>query len=188
MLNEKLLKENLITAYYISDDRKQIEILTQTDDGKAISPTIIESDPNHPYYKLLTKYVSEEELLEITHQRKKNELKAYKKMVLKLAKKDGLVYDVNEITKNLEKSPEKLSTLIKFFFDFIFGNTFDKDKHKDILFGLKLELFEKEQIKSCDNRELKSLMRKATTPEEVIKIAVQMLDHENKKQETPQKA
>ena len=73
MLNEKLLKENLITAYYISDDRKQIEILTQTDDGKAISPTIIESDPNHPYYKLLTKYVSEEELLEITHQRKKNE-------------------------------------------------------------------------------------------------------------------
>ena len=51
-----------------------------------------------------------------------------------------------------------------------------------------MRLFEKEQIKSCDNRELKSLMRKATTPEEVIKIAVQMLDHENKKQETPQKA
>ena len=41
MITEEYLKDNFINAYFIDDERKNIEILTTSEDKKSVIPTII---------------------------------------------------------------------------------------------------------------------------------------------------
>ena len=70
MLTEEYLKNHFITAYYIDNDRKMIEIQCRNDDDHKIIPYVIEQDPNTHTPQTLMKFISEEELLNITHDRK----------------------------------------------------------------------------------------------------------------------
>ena len=58
---------------------------------------------------------------------------------------------------------------------------------RNLLFALKLELFEYETIKKSDNSKYKSLIRKAQSPYEVLKYAVEIIEYENQKKDTSQK-
>ena len=79
MITEEYLKNHFITAFYIDNDRRMIEIHCTDEDGTKVIPTIIEQDPNHTYFQALMKFVSEEELLNITHDRKKGRKKTLRK-------------------------------------------------------------------------------------------------------------
>ena len=74
---------------------------------------------------------------------------------------------LNNVTDSLkyqaENSDEKfLERLEKFLFEF-------NEKDDELLFKLKLKMFESSRLKSCNDTEKKSKIRTATTPVQLIK-------------------
>ena len=51
-----ITKENLISAYFIDNERKNIEVLTRSVDGQFVIPTILPFDENNHLFKDLKKY------------------------------------------------------------------------------------------------------------------------------------
>ena len=79
-----------------------------------------------------------------------------------------------------------MAVILKFFLSYFIEGKFDKEKDKELLFALKLELFEYDTIKKSDNSKYKSLIRKSQSPYEVLKYAVEIIEYENKKSNTSQ--
>ena len=48
-----ITKDNLISAYFIDNDRKNIEVLTHSDDGLSVVPTILPFEENNSTFKEL---------------------------------------------------------------------------------------------------------------------------------------
>jgi hypothetical protein len=186
MLTEEYLKNHFITAYYVDNDRKMIEVQCSNDDSSQIIPYVIEQDENHPYFQALMKFISVDELLNITHDRKKIERKHYERQVLKIARKEGLIFDAKDYLNKVQKSSEQISIILKFFLSYFFNDKFDKEKNKDLLFALKLEIFEYDVIKNSDYSKYKSLIRKAQTPYEIMKYVIEIIEYENNKKNTSQ--
>ena len=113
MITEEYLKNHYITAFYVDNERKNIEIHCRSEDGTQVIPTVIEHDPTHPYFQALMKTVSEEELLDITHDRKKIERRHYERQVVKIARKEGLIFDAKDYLDTVQKSPEQISIILK---------------------------------------------------------------------------
>ena len=136
-----ITKENLIGAYFIDNDRKNIEVLTTSEDKKQIIPTILPFDENNPMFKELTSVITVDDLHENTYQKKKDEQKIFEEKVMQIAKKDGLLLDDTKIDST---SYNKIAKAI-----------FEQGENEDQLFALKLALFELTAIRDSKNDDLK---------------------------------
>ena len=155
-----ITKENLIGAYFIDNDRQNIEILTTSEDKKQIIPTIIPFDENNPSFKELTSVISVDDLHENTYQKKKDEQKIFETKVMEIAKRDGLVVDDERIDQN---SFQKLIKAI-----------FEQGENEDHLFALKLALFELPAIRDSKNDELKKKLRQSKNKIDTLKFAFEI--------------
>ena len=81
-----ITKENLISAYFIDNERQNIEVLTRSDDGTKVVPTIIPFEENNVLFKELTSIITVDKLHEDTYQKKKTEKKDFEDMVMRIAK------------------------------------------------------------------------------------------------------
>jgi len=161
MLTKEYLKDHYIDAYFIDEERKNIEILTTSEDSKKVIPTIIPFDEKNDMFQSLKTVVTVDDLHERTYVKKKEEKKLFDEMVLRIAKKDGMV--LNE---------QKLDTK---FFPTLVKAIFDDVENEDHLFALKLALFEVEKIRNSDNTELKADIRKGKTKVEVLLNALKLI-------------
>ena len=152
-----ITKENLIGAYFIDNDRKNIEVLTTSEDKKQIIPTIMPFDENNPMFKELTSIITVDQLHENTYQKKKDEQKIFETKVIEIAKKDGLLVDDTKIDS---KSYNKLVKAI-----------FEQGENEDQLFALKIALFELPGIRDSKNDELKKKLRQTKNKIDTLKIA-----------------
>ena len=75
MLTEAYLKENFIDAYFIDNERKNIEVLSKSEDGKKAISTIIPWDNNNVSFEALKTVMSVDQLHERTHTKKQEERK-----------------------------------------------------------------------------------------------------------------
>ena len=156
-----ITKENLIGAYFIDNDRKNIEALTTSEDGKQVIPTIMPFDENNHSFKELNSIITVDQLHENTYQKKKDEQKIFETKVMEIAKKDGLMVDDTKIDSN---SFNKLVTAI-----------FSQGENVDQLFALKLALFELEGIRDSSNNELKKKLRQCSNKIETLKVAFEII-------------
>ena len=92
MINE----ENFITAHFIDNERKNIEVLLKSDDGTAVNPHILEYDVDNPNCQELLKLCSLDQLHENTYTKKQEERKAYISQIKNIAQKEGLIKDIIE--------------------------------------------------------------------------------------------
>tara|TARA_B110000285_G_scaffold22277_1_gene21537 strand:+ start:2093 stop:2635 length:543 start_codon:yes stop_codon:yes gene_type:complete len=161
MLTKEYLKDHYIDAYFIDEERKNIEILTTSEDSKKVIPTIIPFDENNDMFQSLKTVVTVDDLHERTYVKKKEEKKLFDEMVLRIAKKDGMILD-----------EQKLDTK---FFPTLVKAIFEEVENEDHLFALKLALFEVEQIRNSDNAELKADIRKGKTKVEVLLNALKLI-------------
>jgi len=152
-----ITKENLIGAYFIDNDRKNIEVLTTSEDKKQIIPTILPFDENNPTFKELTSVITVDDLHENTYQKKKDEQKIFEQKVMEIAKKDGLLLDDTKIDS---KSYNKLVQAI-----------FEQGENEDQLFALKIALFELPNIRDSKNDELKKKLRQSKNKIDTLKVA-----------------
>nr|BAR27364.1 hypothetical protein [uncultured Mediterranean phage uvMED] len=156
-----ITKENLIGAYFIDNDRKNIEVLTTSENGKQVIPTIMPFDENNPSFKELTSVVTVDQLHENTYQKKKDEQKIFETKVIEIAKKDGLLVDDTKIDS---KSYNKLVKAI-----------FEQGANEDQLFALKIALFEVAEIRDSKNDELKKKLRQSKNKIETLKVAFEII-------------
>ena len=152
-----ITKENLIGAYFIDDDRKNIEVLTTSEDKKQIIPFILPFDENNISFKELTSIITVDDLHENTYQKKKDEQKIFETKVIEIAKKDGLLVDDTKIDS---KSYNKLVKAI-----------FEQGENEDQLFALKIALFELPGIRDSKNDELKKKLKQTKNKIDTLKIA-----------------
>ena len=155
-----ITKENLIGAYFIDNDRKNIEVLTTSEDKKQIIPTIMPFDENNPSFKELTSVISVDDLHENTYQKKKDEQKIFETKVMEIAKRDGLVVDDERVDQN---SFQKLVKAI-----------FEQGENSDQLFALKIALFEVELIRDSKNDELKKKLRQSKNKIDTLKVTFEI--------------
>tara|TARA_B100000073_G_scaffold188435_1_gene156042 strand:- start:99 stop:578 length:480 start_codon:yes stop_codon:yes gene_type:complete len=156
-----ITKENLIGAYFIDNDRKNIEVLTTSEDKKQIIPTIMPFDENNPMFKELTSIITVDQLHENTYQKKKDEQKIFETKVMEIAKKDGLLVDDTKIDS---KSYNKLVKAI-----------FEQGENEDQLFALKIALFELPDIRDSKNEELKKKLRQSKNKIDTLKVAFEII-------------
>ena len=151
-----ITKENYITASFIDSERKNIDVLLKSDDGKAVNPFILEYDPNNSICKELLSVVTLDQLHENTYIKKQEERKQFEKVVKKVAQKEGLL---KKIIENVD------SDFFKLLFDFLLSS---KQEHIDRLFNFKIFLFEQDIVKNCKDEDLKTAIRKSKTPLEAL--------------------
>ena len=175
-----ITKDNYITAYFIDNERKNIEVLLKNvesfaqklvrekdagiisisdkdKDKTAINSYILEYDIDNPICQELLELCPLDDLHKNTHIKKTGEKKDFEDMVMRIAKRDGLVFD------ELKLDTKFYPTLVKAIFQ---GN-----ENEDHLFALKLALFEIEKIRDSKHSELKKKLRQSKNKIEALKIA-----------------
>ena len=161
MITEEYLKDNFLNAYFIDNERQNIEILTTSEDKKSVLPTIIPYDTKHPYFVALSKFCNIDQLHENTHNKKKKEKEIFENKVIEIAKRDGLLADNSKIDSN--------------FFPTLVKSIFEDEKNEDHLFALKLALFEIDKIRDSSNDELKKKLRQSKTKIEALQSAFDLI-------------
>ena len=161
MITEEYLKDNFLNAYFIDNERQNIEILTTSEDKKSVLPTIIPYDTKHPYFVALSKVCNVDQIHENTYNKKKKEREVFEQKVIEIAKRDGLLVDNNKIDSN--------------FFPTLVKSIFEDEDNADHLFALKIALFELDNIKNSTNEELKTKLRKSKTKKEVLQVAFDLV-------------
>jgi len=161
MLTEEYLKDHFIDAYFIDEERQNIEILATSEDKKKVFPTIVPFSENNHMFKALKSVMSVDELHERTYNKKKEERKLFEEQLLRIAKKDGLVID--ETKDNTTIFPTLVKTII------------EDEENEDHLFALKLALFEVDKIRDSEDTELKGAIRKGKTKAEVLLNALKII-------------
>jgi len=152
-------KENFVEASFIDSERKNIEVLTKSDDGKSVIPTIIPFDETNHMFKELMDIKTLDELHEDTHNKKKLEGDLYKEQAIAFAKESGLVAEENK------------SDIVTKLIEYITKDTDNSDE----LFALKLGLFEVAEIKDSEDIELKKSLRQSKTKAEVLLNALTII-------------
>ena len=152
MITEEYLKDNFLTAYFVDNERKNIEIQTTTEDKKSVFTTIIPFKEENPQYQALNKFMTLDQLHESTHEKNKTEHKLYKEQALKFAKESGLTVETD---KN------------NYFGEIIKLITEDQE-NEDHLFALKIALFEVEDIRESTDIEKKKLIRQSKTKADLL--------------------
>ena len=179
-IKDLIRKDNYITAYFIDNERKNIEILLRNtaDDGTAVvNPHIIEYDTKNQDCLKLLKLCPLDDLHKNTYEKKMGEKKGFEEMVMRIAKRDGLVFD------ELKLDTKFYPTLVKAIFEenetgAELGalKSLKKNAQEDHLFALKLSLFEIEKIRDSKDGELKKKLRQAKTKIEALKIAFEICE------------
>ena len=152
-------KENFVEASFIDSERQNIEVLTKSDDGKSVIPTIIPFDETNHMFKELMDIKTLDELHEDTHNKKKLEGDLYKEQAIAFAKEAGLVAE------------ENTTPIITKIIEYITKDTDNSDE----LFALKLGLFEVAEIKDSEDIELKKSLRQSKTKAEVLLNALKII-------------
>ncbi len=151
-----ITKDNLISAYFIDNERKNIEALTKSEDGTKIVPIILPFDENNQSFKELTSIISVDDLHEVTYEKKKEERKIFESKVKEIATNEGLI---KKIIENVDPD------FFKLLFDFLLS---DKQEHIDRLFNFKIFIFEQDVVKNSKNETAKTAIRKSKTPLEAL--------------------
>ena len=156
-------KDNFIEASFVDNERQNIEILTKSEDGKTVTPTVIPYDENNDMFKELMTIKTIDQLHEDTHNKKKEEGRLYTQQAINFAKESGLV--TAEVAKFQEKDA------VKEFIRYLKKDNNDEDE----IFALKLELFEINEIKDSTDVELKKSLRQSKSKAAVILNALKII-------------
>ena len=164
-------KDNFYTAYFIDNNRENIEVLIKKEDFRpgnlSVMSIVIPFNEENDQYKKLLEMCSLDQLHENTWEKKKIEREDYVLQVKKIAEEEGLI---KQIVENVD------SDFFILMFDFLLSN---KQEHIDRLFNFKIHLFEQDIVKNCKDEDIKSSIRKAKTPIEALKYFLQIWEESN---------
>src|SRR5210317_16530 len=158
-------KDNFIEASFIDNDRKNIEVLTKSNDDKNLIPTIIPYDENNHMYKELMELITIDKLHEDTHNKKKEEGRLFEEQVMRIAKDSGMLSSIAKEEGNDEYFKNILDAIVK------------QQDNEDHLFALKIAAFENiKKVSESDNVEGKKKIRQAKNKIEFFRAVFDMIE------------
>ena len=155
-------------ARYVSSKKDIIEAIWMWDDlvESEESPYLqvqVEVDLEDPNYITLLDTFTTDEISTMTDQFSKEEEENFKNFVKEMATEFGLLYD-----PNADRDASAYSI------DHIFESP-EGDEGTDLLFNIKLKIFEMDEVVNSENDDLKKELREATTPLKAFYIAGKFL-------------
>ena len=141
----------IIEAYYANPDNDTVEVIYK--EGNKALPCYVPVDNENDLYKALIKEYSSEQISQSTLNRNKLYAKQVRDLVF--AQKTALVN-------------QKHKTYIEDFVNILINFNGDIKEHLDVMFQLKVRIFEQDTIKKSSNKELKSKIRTSKTPLEIL--------------------
>ena len=141
----------IIEAYYANSENDTVEVIYREND-KAVVFYVPVDHENQLYKDLVKEYNSE-----LISQSTLNRNSLYAKQIRDLvnAQKTALVN-------------QKHKTNIEDFVNILINFNGDIKEHLDVMFQLKVRIFEQDTIKKSSNKELKSKIRTSKTPLEIL--------------------
>lgn len=156
-----------VNAYFTSDDRKTITTFWEDPvNPDAVIEVVIEADEKQAEYKKLMDHISLDEIHENTWRYIKDSEQAFKDTVIEIARERGWLVNMDD---------GGTSDFHKVVVDMIF-DPYDEEIHKEKLFFMKLQLFEKDFMKNSKDKEGKKKVRRAQTPLAAIKAAIDIFE------------
>jgi len=144
---------NIIEAYYANSDNDTIEVIYKQGE-KAINH-FLRVDYNDQDFKDLINEYDTDKIAASTIARNRQYAKQLSDMV------DQGIKSKTDVKQKVSVE-EYIDSMLNF-------NSSDKQS-AEILFALKVKVFENEKVKSCDDKDLKSSLRSAKTPVDLISI------------------
>lgn len=166
-------KENFLRAEFTNDERTHVRVFYDVD-GKEEEIDFV-YDENHKYTQKLLTLTDLDTMHELTYKRIKQEERFFKEFAVRVGKEQGLLIDpvayYDSETQSSKVDTKFYSYGLKLFFE-----EFDEETQKEDLFIVKLAAFELDLVKNCEDRDIKSKLRKAKNPVEILHI---LLDIKN---------
>lgn len=158
-------ERSTVRLFYLDDEKEQefdIDINSRTQDGK-----------EHPYVTRLFELTTLDDMHENTYKRIKYEEKMFKEYAIRVGKEQGLLIDpvayYDTETQSTKVDTKFYSYGLKLLFE-----DFNADEQKEDLFILKLAAFEMDLVKDCQDKEMKSRLRKAKNPIEILHVLLEI--------------
>jgi hypothetical protein len=156
-----------VSAYFSNEDKTTIMSFWEDPENQGVLiENIIEADEQDSSYANLLEHITLDEIHSNTWEYIKESEQAFKDQVIHIAKEKGWLVNIDDGGSN---------DFLKIVIDMIF-DTYDEKKDKEQLFYLKLQLFEKQAVKECKDKELKKALRRASTPLGAIRAAIDIVD------------
>lgn len=154
-------KDKIIEAYFTNNEKSTMCAVYRSTDEKGKEIAVehhLTVDPDDYYYQELMKELTIEEIEEHTQKRLNVFTEDLKKLVKRWSMAEPKDWDPKSVDKVVNHR------MIKFIFDF------DKDdkQQQELMFRMKLRIFEKDAVKDSKNQDAKGLIRKAEEPVDVI--------------------
>lgn len=153
------------TSYFTDVNRTVINI-EWLDGEEQIEETIPFDEDFHRYQELLH-HVTLDQIHENTKQRNYEAHRAFRQYVKEIAEEDGHMF--LDTAKGYNASFDRVN-------DYLFGDAYDEETDKELLFKLKLSAFEIPLVKSFKGRKLKSELRKSSSVYELYSILFKIKD------------
>lgn len=134
------------------------------DDDQEVLVYNLAADPDDPRFRYFIENCDDVDNIHLnTYRINKEQRRAFESLVLSLAKEEGLIFDMGLGDSKSYKN----------FLWQVFQET-DSTSNEDVnnLFSIKLDLFEIPHIRQSTNSELKRELRRAKTPLEIVKAAI----------------
>ena len=155
-----------VNSYFQDDERRTIiTYWKENDSSDEIIDITIDVNDESSYNELL-QYTSLDQIHENTWVYIKESEEAFKETVIDIAKDRGWLVNMDD---------GGTSDFNKILVDIVFDE-FNEELHKEKLFFLKINIFEKDFVKECVDKDLKKKLRRAATPLEAIKVAIEIYD------------
>ena len=143
----------IIEAYYANSDNDCVEVIYKQDD-KAINH-YLKVDFNNQDFKDLIEEYDTDKIAASTIARNRQYAKQLSDMIDQGIK---------------SKTDVKQRVSIEEFIDSMLNFNSSDKQSAEILFALKVKVFENDKVKSCNDKDLKSSLRSAKTPVDLISI------------------
>ena len=162
-INEEYLKLHFVTAYFIDNERKNIEVVCTEPDKKAVFTSIVKYEDGDAQWEELKKVTNIDFIHESTYQKKQDERKEFEKTVMRIAEKEGLILEYDGKAIDTKFYPKVLSAML------------EDTTNTDHVFALKLALFENKTISDSNNDDAKKRLRAAKNKLDIIAAALQCM-------------
>jgi len=154
------------SARFTNDEKDTVELLyyNKEEENPIYNVHVLPADPDFPPFVWVLENCEDLDSIHAnTYRWIREQRKAYEEQVMAIAKEEGLIF-----TSGLADVRS-----YKTFLESIF-KPFDDTKEAELnnLFSIKLELFEMAHIRQNENPDLKKALRRAETPLEVVRAAI----------------
>lgn len=150
-------------ARFLSSNKNWIEAIWLNTDDNTYEDVIIETNLESSDYKKLLDQFTTDEISTMTNEYSKEESDNFIQLVKEIAEDHGLIYD-----------PDAVDGKDRLVIDHIFTPP-EGDDGTDLLFNIKLKIFEMQEVIDSTDAELKKALREAKTPIEAFYICGKFL-------------